>query len=266
MSGARGWGTALLAVVLAAVLLAAGLLAVSWLFAETRRDTRTVEAIAGVDVRLEAGNVELIGSARADVAVELVRTSSPLYQPQVSVRRDGERLLIISECTKPLRLFGVGTCRADLRLFLPATLSTVVHTQRGTVASTAMQAGIRLTTDRGPVRIAGQSGDLQVNTLEGSVEVRDLAAGTADLRARDGGINVVVSTPGSTLSLRTDGSDIVVAVPPGNYAVDANTEGGELTLAEGIANDPGSASVIRIRTAGGDFRASLPAGASPPAN
>jgi hypothetical protein len=258
MSRARGWGTALLALLIVGFLVAVALLSVGWLLAETRRDAQTVEAIAAVDVRLASGHVELIGSARPDVTVELARTGSPLHRPDVSVRRDGERLFVVSRCDSLLGPLAVGSCRTDVRLSLPETLPAVIHTQRGTVAATGMRVGTRLTTDRGPVRVVGQSGELQVSTLRGSVEVRDLAAATADLRARGGRIDVVVTAPGPSLSLRTDGRDIAVTLPPGSYAIDADTSGGGLTLAEGMTNDPASPNIIRVRTSGGDFVATVP--------
>jgi hypothetical protein len=254
MRRARGWGTALLAALVAVVLIVAALFSISWLFAETRRDSQTIEAIGAVDVRLASGHVELVGSTRPNVTVELARTGSPLHRPRASVRRDGERLLIVSACDSLLGPVAVGSCRTDVRLFLPETLTAVVHTERGTVAATGMRTGIRLTTDRGPVHVLGQTGDLQVSTLRGSVEVRDLASGNSDLRARGGDIRVLLSAPGS-LSLRTDGGHIRAALPSGGYAIDAQTGGGELRLAEGLSNDPASPHRIRVRTAGGDFTA-----------
>jgi Putative adhesin len=258
MNRARGWGTALLAVFVVVILLVAGAFSVSWLLTETRRDSQTIEAIGALDVRLAAGHVELIGSARPNVTVELARTGSPLHRAKASVRRDGERLLIVSSCDSLLGPIAVGTCRTDVRVFLPETLPAVVHTERGTVASTGMRINTRLTTDAGPVRVVGHAGDLQVSTLRGSIEVRDLAGGSSDVRARGGGIDVSVSAPGTSLSLRTDGGDITATLPLGSYAVDAQTDGGELKLAEGLSNDPASPHRVRVRTAGGDFSAAVP--------
>jgi Putative adhesin len=258
MTRARGWGTALLALLVVVFLVVVTLISVGWLFGETRRDAETVEGIAAVDVRLTSGHVELIGSTQPSVTVELARTGSPLHRPNVSVQRDGERLLIVSDCRSILGPVAVGGCRTDVRLFLPDTLPAVAHTQRGTVAATGMRAATRLTTDRGPARVVGQSGELQVSTLAGAVEVRDLTAASTDLRTREGRIDVVVTAPGPLLSMRTGGGDIAVTLPPGSYAFDADTAGGELTLAEGISNDPASPNRIRVRTDGGDVVATVP--------
>jgi Putative adhesin len=258
MSRARGLVTALLAILVVVVLVVAGAFSVSWVLTETRRDSQTIEAIGAIDVRLAAGHVELVGSARPNVTVELTRIGSPLHRATAAVRRDGEQLLIVSSCDSLFGPIAVGTCRTDVRVFLPDTLPAVVHTEHGTLASTGMHSGTRLTTDSGPVRVAGHAGDLQVSTLRGSIEVRDLAGGSGDVRARGGSIDVSVSTAGALLSLRTDGGDITATLPPGSYAVDAQTDGGELRLAEGLSNDPASPYQIRVRTAGGDFTATVP--------
>ena len=259
MSRAGRFGTAALATVTGLVLLAAVLLSVTWLLSDTTTSADTVEGVTQVDVRVGNGDVELIGSDRADVGVELVQADAPLHKPEITVRRDGERLLVVGTCRKRFGPLGFGTCRTDVRLSLPATVTAVVHSQSGTVAATGLRAGTRLTTDNGPVRVAAQSGDLQVSTLDGSVEVRDLSAPTADVRAPDGRIDVIVTTPGPTLALTTDGGRVQVTLPPGGYALDAETGKGRLNLAAGISNDPASSNKLVIRTGGGSFTARVSA-------
>jgi hypothetical protein len=50
-----------------------------------------------------------------------------------------------------------------------------------------------------------------------------------------------------------------VTLPPGGYALDAETGKGRLNLAEGISNDPASPNRLVIRTGGGSFTARVPA-------
>jgi DUF4097 and DUF4098 domain-containing protein YvlB len=173
----------------------------------------------------------------------------------VTVRRDGDRLVVTGECDRRLGWLSIGGCRTDLRLSLPVEAQAVVSTRSGTLAATGMQGGTRLVTDRGPVRVAAQGGDLQASTLRGSIEVRDLTAATTDLRAPEGRIDVVVATPGASLAARTDGGDVVLTVPAGTYALTADTGSGGIELAEGVANDPASAARWTIGTGGGDFAA-----------
>lgn len=246
-------GRGLLIAVVVLVLVLAGLLAVSWLLSGTTRASDTLEGVTAVDVRVDRGDVELVGSARTDVEVVIVEERAPLHRPEVTVRRDGDRLVIEADCRRRLGPLSIGGCRTDLLLSLPDTVQAVVQTRSGTLASTSMQAGTRLTTDRGPVRVEAQAGDLQVAALRGSVEVRDLAAPTADLRAPRGRVDVTVAAPGTLLSVRTGGGDIGLTVPAGGYALTAEMGGGRIELAEGVANDPASVSAWTVRTDGGDL-------------
>jgi hypothetical protein len=51
---------------------------------------------------------------------------------------------------------------------------------------------------------------------------------------------------------RTDSGDVAVSVPPGQYAVDAQTDTGDVTI-DGIMRNDGAPKSIQARTDSGDI-------------
>ncbi len=242
------------------ILLVLALLLVSWiwLFTDTDNQTDTVADITEVIVRVETGDVELVAAPRTDVGISVSRRSSPLAEPFVDIRAEGQRLEIESRCQDRVLPITMGPCRANLILTVPAAATVDVIVIDGDVVATGLAGATRLRSIDGAVRIDTQSGDLQASSEGEPLAVRDLSSAVADLRSIRGAVDVAVAQPGAELSVTSQQGDVSVVLPPGAYAVDAASDSGAIRTDDEITNDPASPVKVVVRTTSGDVTFEVP--------
>ena len=242
------------------VLALLGLLLVSWiwLFTDTSRSTDTVPDVTEVVVRVETGDVEFVAVERTDVEVNVRRRSSPLAEPFVDIRAEGQRLEIESRCQERVLPITLGPCRADLILTVPTTATIDVIVIHGDVAATGLAGPTRLRSIDGAVRIDSQAGDLQASTEGEPLGVQDLRGNTADLRSVSGAIEATVSAPLAQLSVTSQQGDVSLILPPGTYAVDATSDSGAIRTDDEILSDPANPAKVIVHTTSGDIRFEVP--------
>jgi Putative adhesin len=208
-AGGRVSGSA--AVVIACTLVVAAALAtfvVVWVTSATTGSTSYTATLPGtllgIEIALDDGDVEIVGASGTDVFVE--RTDSGTFGLAPSERRMilGNVFRIESSCPRLV----VGSCEAHYRLSVPEKVRVTIEAARGDV---------RVNAHRGLVDLSTRAGDISVEAFCGTL-VRATAKG--------GDVDVSASCPPQTVEVRTDTGDVRVAVPPGMYSIEADSNAG----------------------------------------
>jgi Putative adhesin len=199
------WG--LLVAASAIVLVAAAVLMGGLWAATSDRDT-TSYAISGALLRIEIdvtrGDVDIFGGSSG--TVEVRRTDRSLYghEPEEQRTLVDDVLRIESRCPSLV----VGSCGADYRVTVPESVA------------------LRITADRGDVRLTAYRGSAQVSTNAGSITAGGFCGYVFQATAMGGDVAVEAVCSPENIELRTDSGDVSAAVPPGRYSIDVDTNGG----------------------------------------
>jgi hypothetical protein len=130
---------------------------------------------------------------------------------------------------------------------------------------------VKVTTDGGPLQLAGVTGPVQADTGGGSLSAIGITAATATVTT-DGGpaqlaggigrlyvetgggsADVNLSTAPDTVTIDSDGGPAALAVPGGPYAVTADTDGGPQTMVT-VPTSPTAARTITVSSGGGSLQ------------
>lgn len=155
------------------------------------------------------GDVEVVGGGPVDVVVERTETSTFGHAPTERRMIQGSVLRIESTCPTLV----VGTCEADYRITLPENVRATVDSTHGSIRLTAFRGAADLSTRAGGITVEGFCG-------------RWLHA-----TARAGDVELQTSCPPERLEARADTGDVRVAVPNGTYGVEADSNGGTVSVA-----------------------------------
>jgi hypothetical protein len=202
--------------------------------------------IAGVEVEIDAGRVDVTGGTGADATVE--RTRHYLGKaPKIDEALVDGVLRLRVECP---RFVALG-CAADLRLAVPASASLRVRTQSGAVRVDGMSNGVDVSTSAGAVRLTGTAGPVRATTSAGSIDGVDLAPPFLDARTGAGSIRLSLAQPADRVDVRTDAGRIELALPDAQdgYRVTTATGAGKVDV--GVAHNPASARAVTARTGAG---------------
>ena len=202
-----GWAAVVIAcaVVVTAVL---ATFAVLWATSAATGSTSYTATIPGtllgIEIALDDGDVEIVGASGTDVFVD--RTDSGTFGLAPSERRMilGNVFRIESSCPRLI----VGRCEARYRLSVPEKVRVTIEATRGDV---------RVNAHRGLVDLSTGAGNISVEAFCGTL-VRATAKG--------GDVDVSASCPPQRVEVRTDSGDVRVAVPPGMYSIEADSNTG----------------------------------------
>lgn len=241
----------LLAVLILVVGLAAVALAAlsSSLTTEDRGSTTHPGPIRSVEVDIDAGRVDVVGTTSGEAKVDRVRHylhGAPTISETVS---DGV-LRLRTRCPTFVAL----QCRVDVRLEVPVGATVRVRTDQGDVGIEGMTNGVDVTTSAGAVRLTRSAGAVKVATSAGSIEGVDLTSPSIDASTDAGRIRMSLAEPAARVDLRTSAGSIDLALPaaPGGYRVAADTGAGKKDVT--VAQDPTSARAVTARTGAGSIR------------
>jgi hypothetical protein len=221
----------LVSVSLFVVLAAAGSFAVAWVAtSETRTASYTVAGpLMGVQLRVAAGDVVLLGSARDSLSVTRVDRSTFGHGPTEWRSRSAGRLVISSACPE----LEVGTCRARYEIAVPENVPVSVRA------------------DRGSIRVEGYRGSASLMTGDGSIVVEAFCGHMLRAISTLGAIAASASCSPERLELRSGMGDVVATVPRGRYRVEA-TSGTGPALVRGVTIDPSAPWEIEAASTSGD--------------
>lgn len=224
-----------LLVAASAALLAAAAAALAALWFTTKTSASVTSPVPrnvlGIELRVESGDVSVVGGGRAPLAITHVDHGVYNQAPteQRSLRKGILRL------TAGCPSLVVGSCASDYRLELPDNVPISIRAEHGTV---------RLDGYRGSADIATNSGSIRVDGYCGFV--LGAASATGDVR-------VAATCSPQRLALRSDSGDVAAVVPSGNYRVDAVSGAGAATVT-GVTRDAGAPWSIQALSNTGSVR------------
>ena len=163
----------------------------------TRETTTTSETFDAAGVRslvvgTSAGEVTVVATDRADIAVEARATSGLFNHGDVAMRRDGDRLGLAGDCDG----LHVGSCRVAFEVQVPRDL----------------RASVDVDATAGRIVLRGLTADVAVRTTAGEVELHDFAGTAATVTTTAGSIQVDASAATRSLDLRTTAGEIDVRI------------------------------------------------------
>ena len=160
--------------------------------------------LLGIEIALADGDIEIVGSSGTDVFVD--RTDSGTFGQAPAERRMilGNVFRIESTCPRLV----VGSCEAHYRIAVPYEVRVTIDASRGDVRVNAHRGQVDLSTDAGSITVEAFCGSLVRATAKG------------------GEVDVSASCPPNRVEVRTDTGDVRVAVPPGMYSIEADSNMG----------------------------------------
>jgi hypothetical protein len=207
-------GGSLMAVIAGAAVLAA------WWLGSSRTTTVAYalpRSLLGIELRVQSGNVTIVGGSKASVSVS--RTDHSVYghgpREQRLVRLG--ILHLVSSCP----VLVLGSCVSNYLIEVPDNVSINVRAEHGAVRVEGYQGTADITTNAGAITVGGYCGLV-------------LAAASAS-----GNISVGTSCSSERLALFSGSGSIAVTVPAGSYRIEAASQSGNSRIS-GLVNDAGA--------------------------
>lgn len=195
--------------------------------------TSTTSAIASdgriseVRVNVDAGTVRLTpGDAVAGERTDRYG----LVRPSVSVRRDGDVLVVEGRCG---RVWLTGSwCSTAVTLTVPADVRVTVHSGAGSVHLGALTGPIDVSTGAGDVTLTGTAGVVVVDAGAGNVRGVGLAGTSVDASSGAGEVRLAFVRPPSNVRAESGAGSVAVVLPDGEtvYRVDADSGAGSRSV------------------------------------
>jgi hypothetical protein len=228
------------------------------------RDKVTVAA-SGLTVNLGGGAATVHGGAAAPGAA-LVSGTVTYHLGRPSVRLESGDIGL--NCP----WFDEGNCSLDATVDIPSDTALTMTTGGGDLTASNLTGGATLGTDGGNITLTGATGPLSLSSSGGDVSFSTVTGDAATVSTDGGnvngtGINIPRVTANSNggdidltfagsvalhdLQVTTNGGNVTVVVPPGQYHVTTTANGG--TVSQSIQSYRNSPNVIKLTTDGGDI-------------
>ncbi|MDP2313268.1 MAG: DUF4097 family beta strand repeat-containing protein [Pseudomonadota bacterium] len=205
--------------------------------------------ISRIEIDIDAGSVD-ITSARGEVGARgAVASRWGEAAPEVLHYVSDGVLHVVGRCDS----FNLA-CRTDVTLEVGPEVSVGVNTGQGTVRVTGLSGDVEVATDDGDIELYDVVGIVFVETGLGAVTGEGLAGKLIDARSEGGAIVLQVTAQPDRLVARTESGDIHLVVPNGAYRLQAEAPNGDLLLGNAVQNDATASSVIVARTQNGNVR------------
>jgi hypothetical protein len=126
-----------------------------------------------------------------------------------------------------------------------------VNTDGGTLTAGRLAGRLDLSTGGGDVTAAALDGPVQVNTGGGDLTVNAVRASTASIGTGGGDVWLAYAAAPDSLQINSGGGDVTLVLPPGQYRVLTNADGGNIS--NGVGDYPSAAKSITVNSGGGDI-------------
>lgn len=244
----EGMKKLLVVVAVLVVLVGGGLAVVNLALDDTTLKTHVVAgSVREIVVKSGAGAVDLVPAGER---IEVRETQHHVFKrPKLEQDVENGVLTLESGCD------GIAfTCYADLRVTVPAGIKVTVEADSGDVEARGIDVReTRLQSDSGNVKLelVGRQRLVRAHTDSGNVDV--VAANTRAVDAQTDSGNVTVNADGNPRRVvtHTDSGNVEVAVPKGDYAVEAETDSGDVNI-DGITRNDHASRSIQARTDSGN--------------
>jgi hypothetical protein len=196
----------------------------------TTTQTRTFGGpITKIVATADRGSITITGSPRTDVTV-VTRRRFVMTGPDVSYSLSGGVLTISSSC--PMMAFI--SCSANLTIAAPAGTAVVGTAQRGLLAVAGITGTVFSNSESGDFALTGATSSVTAYSLNGRITVR-------------------LTRPPQKVHLRSETGNVTLTLPPGDYAIDANTGIGTASIT-GLTSHPGASQSIYVSSGSGAAR------------
>ena len=204
---------------LMALIAGATVLAAWWL--DSSRTATVAYAVPGellgIELRVQSGNVTIVGGSRSGVSVSRSDHSVYGHGPREQRRVRLGNLRLVSSCP----VLVLGSCASNYRIEVPDNVSISVRAEHGTV------------------RLEGYQGLANITTNAGSISAEGYCGLVLGATSASGNISVGTSCSPERLALFSDSGSVAVTVPAGHYRIHANSQSGSSHVI-GLVNDAGA--------------------------
>lgn len=208
----------------------------------------SAEGISGLRVTTDSGSVEVVGTKSRSISIQATFRSG-LVDTTHSEARDGDTFVIDFSCPW---LIGGGSCSADYRIEVPASLDVEVSASNSPVTLRGLDGNVRATTSNDRISVEDLSGKTYLSTSNGPINALGMAGKSTTLRSSNDRVRVEFVEAPELLDIRTSNDAVSVLLPdtPATFATDISTSNGDKSIE--IRTDPRSPREIRVRTSNDD--------------
>jgi hypothetical protein len=198
---------------------AASLLGGWWL--ATRGTTNTTytlsRALLGLELRVQSGDVTIVGGSQAGVSV--VRTDRFAFDHRPLERRSVVHGILHLSAACPALV--VGSCSSSYRIEVPDNVPISVRAEHGSV------------------HVEGYHGSADIATNSGGIVVDGYCGFVLGAASAGGNVTVSTSCSPERLTLRSGSGNVEATVPAGNYRINAVSNAGRAQVL-GLVSDNGA--------------------------
>ena len=202
---------------LMAVIAGAAVLAAWWLASSRTTTVAYVlpRTLLGIELRVQSGNVTIVGGSQAGVSVSRTDHSVFGHGPREQRLVRLGILHLVSSCPALV----LGSCVSNYLIDVPDNVS------------------INVRAEHGAVRLEGYQGSADITTNAGSITAEGYCGLVLAATAASGSISVGTSSCSpARLALFSDSGSVAVTVPAGNYRIDAASQSGNSRIS-GLVNN-----------------------------
>lgn len=190
-------------------------------------------SLMGVELRVDSGDVTVVGGSQGGVTVFHSDRSAFGHGPRQRLSVSGNVLRVTSTCPKLV----LGRCAASYRIGVPDNVPISIRAEAGNV------------------KLEGYHGSADIATNAGSITVEGYCGFVLGAASASGNVSVSSACSPERLRLRSDSGDVTATVPAGNYRIEAASNGGP-TITHGLNNDNGAPWAIQAQSNTGAIRLS----------
>jgi DUF4097 and DUF4098 domain-containing protein YvlB len=236
--------------VLVAFLAGGGLAAVNLALDRTQTTRQTVgEPISEIVVKSGGGDVDLVPTGGR---IEVRQTQHyVLSKPKLKLHVENAVLTLDSDCSAKIL-----KCYADLRVALPTGVAVTVEADSGDIGSREINVrSVHARSDSGNVLLVLIGRQRLVWAHAGSGRVDVIAANARAVDAQSGSGDVAVDVfrrAPRRVRAHSDSGSVQVLALKGDYAINANTDSGQVKI-DGLIRNARAANSIDARSDSGDI-------------
>jgi hypothetical protein len=215
--------------------------------------TRVTQTVTAVEVRADAGHVNIVEAAPGDVFVSGSGTRG-LSAPSHDVTVVNGRLVVTSKCAVVINTF----CRLDLIVNVPPSVPVVVHASGGGITVGGRFTNVDASSSGGAIHVGGASGRLRLHSSGGGIKATNITSTAVDASSSGGHVTLTFAAPPTSVKASSSGGGVTVTLPQTNdtYQVHASSSGGGVHT--NVRTDPTSTRVVDVHSSGGGVTVQYP--------
>lgn len=238
---------------------------VEWLAIEDKTATESFDAVPTVRLDVDGGGkVRVVGDGGDKIRVDFTWRES-LQRPTVEARREGERLLVRTNCPDAFDTF----CTVEATVHVPTGTAVdgggsspvevvdvagevAVNVDNGSVRVEGARGRVRVEGNNGSVTVADSTGPMVLRTSNGSIHIERAEAPTVDAETSNGRLELdLIEAPRSVRARSSNGSVTVLVPDDGRpYATTVAADNGSVDNL--IQTSPDAGRRIDARTDNGN--------------